>query len=749
MNNLTSNPSHRNTFFHVLVKTLCVALLASMLLFQHINWASARTSQTTGISVQPQLVSIARYAPQRWVRVIVQKKVGSFDQAVNTRAIALGGRIVKDLHFIHAIALEMKAGPALQLAQHPGVRWISLDAPVTGAASSVGPTEALSFTAWATTLEQADQMSSHKAVEMIDSTLGPDGQFGLSTGTTVAVGGFATEETPGRVVSRVEAVLRLYVPNATAHPSMNVIPVVNNVAGANVSVTSNDFDAFVGQPNAGLLYVDLTAARNWQWQDFYTLNLKLTYPNQTANPSVFIDAIGVRITSVPGQSTSVAPVIEPDLGPIETIDTNRLGNVFNQVVRATDVWNTAAHTANSTGMGGSPTAPTTGGSSSSVFQPGGTPLQSSVMGADPNTSGQPIASPPVSVNPAQMRQGDDIAIAVVDSGMLWSDDYRDRVIGSVNFNASQHVASDKYGHGTFVATTAAGDGTHSAGRYMGIAPRANLVNVRISDDLGISTESDVVNGLQWILENKDRYNIRVANLSLNSSVAQSYHTSPMCAAVEVLWGHGIVVVVSSGNNGTSTLYPPANDPFVITVGATDDRQTVLNQDDTIASFSAYGTTEMGQLKPDLVAPGRNIIMHLPDAQLLTMPQAHPDHLVNGGEFFKMSGTSISAPMVAGAAALLLQDEPNLVPGQVKYRLMATANKSWPGYDLSRSGAGYLDVTAALQGDTIGNSDVGIPASRLLGIDGEVFTWSSVNWSSVNWSSVNWSSVNWSSDHWGQ
>ena len=713
MNNLTSNPSRRNTFFHVLVKTLCVALLASMLLFQHINWVSARTSQTAGLSVQPQLASIARYAPQRWVRVIVQKKVGSFDQAVNTRAIALGGRIVKDLHFIHAIALEMKAGPALQLAQHPGVRWISLDAPVTSAASSVGPTEALSFTAWATTLEQADQMSAPVFAEMIDSTLDPDGQFGLSTGPTVAVGGFATEETPGRVVSRVEAVLRLYVPSAAVRPSMNVMPVVNNVAGANVSVTSSDFDAFVGQPNAGLLYVDLTAARNWQWQDFYTLNLKLTYPNQTANPSVFIDAIGVRITSVPGQSTSVAPVIEPDLGPIETTDTNRLGNVFNQVVRATDVWNAAAHTANSTGMGGSPTASTTGGSSSSVFQPGGTPLQSSVMGADPNTSGQPIASPPVSVNPAQMRQGDDIAIAVVDSGMLWSDDYRDRVIGSVNFNASQHVASDKYGHGTFVVTTAAGDGTHSDGRYMGIAPRANLVNVRISDDLGISTESDVVDGLQWILENKDRYNIRVANLSLNSSVAQSYHTSPMCAAVEVLWGHGIVVVVSAGNNGTSTLYPPANDPFVITVGATDDRQTVLNQDDTIASFSAYGTTEMGQLKPDLVAPGRNIIMHLPDAQSLTMPQAHPDHLVNDGEFFKMSGTSISATMVAGAAALLLQDEPNLVPGQVNYHLMATANNSWPGYDLTRSGAGYLDVTAALQGDTIGNSDVGIPASRLL------------------------------------
>ena len=92
--------------------------------------------------------------------------------------------------------------------------------------------------------------------------------------------------------------------------------------------------------------------------------------------------------------------------------------------------------------------------------------------------------------------------------------------------------------------------------------------------IGMSYELDVVAALQWVYNNKAAYNIKVVNLSMNSSVYQSYHTSPLAAACEILWFNSVVVVVSAGNNGTSTLYPPANDPFVITVGATDDKNTV-------------------------------------------------------------------------------------------------------------------------------------------------------------------------------
>ncbi len=149
---------------------------------------------------------------------------------------------------------------------------------------------------------------------------------------------------------------------------------------------------------------------------------------------------------------------------------------------------------------------------------------------------------------------------------------------------------------------------------------------------------------------------------LNSTVAQTYHTSPLSAAVEILWFNGIVVVVSAGNNGTGegpvTLYPPANDPFVITVGATEDKGTSSLGDDNLAVFSAYGTTEDGFSKPDLVAPGRNLIAPLAD-KATTVYTEHPLHRV-GDYYFRMSGTSMSAPVVSGAVALLLQDEPRLL-----------------------------------------------------------------------------------------
>jgi serine protease AprX len=155
----------------------------------------------------------------------------------------------------------------------------------------------------------------------------------------------------------------------------------------------------------------------------------------------------------------------------------------------------------------------------------------------------------------------------------------------------------------------------------------NLVNVKITDDYGAGRISDVVAGLQWIYQNRTKYNIRVVNLSLNSSVAEPYHVSPLNAAVEILWFNGIVVVVSAGNNGTSNggvLYPPANDPFVITVGATKDNGTTQLGDDVIASYSAYGTTAEGFAKPDLVAPGHKIVslMGKPDAVLA---QQYPHH----------------------------------------------------------------------------------------------------------------------------
>ena len=353
-------------------------------------------------------------------------------------------------------------------------------------------------------------------------------------------------------------------------------------------------------------------------------------------------------------------------------------------------------------------------------------------------------------------------MAVIDSGInpngdLYTNMGVNRQIADVRFNSDYNQSpSDGYGHGTHVASIIGGNGSELSGKYIGVAPMVNIINVKVSNDDGSAMMKDVVRGLQWVLDNKATYNIRVVNLSLNSSVANSYNTDPLDAAVEILWFNGVVVVVSAGNKGSGAIYPPANDPFVITVGAVDDKGTAALTDDSLASFSAYGNSENGAVKPDLVAPGTNIIARLVN-QNMGLAGAHPANKV-GTQYFRMSGTSMAAPMVSGAAALLLQDEPGLTPDQVKYRLMATANTSWGGYNAKKAGAGYLDVSAAIKGTTSNSSNTGLLPSYLLSTGPEPISWGSVGWNSVGWNTVGWNTVGWNtvgwntvgwnSDYWG-
>jgi len=348
--------------------------------------------------------------------------------------------------------------------------------------------------------------------------------------------------------------------------------------------------------------------------------------------------------------------------------------------------------------------------------------------------------------------GSGVTVAVVDSGLTTKNndfisEINSRIIANQSFG-NQTSSKDEYGHGTHVAGIIGGNGAASGGLYKGVAPGVNLVNLRVSDKDGMTYESSLIDSLQWVYNNKTTYNIRVVNLSMNSTVAQSYHTSPLDAAVEILWFNGIVVVVSAGNNGTadgpSIIYPPANDPFVITVGATEDKGTGDLWDDNLAVFSAYGLTEDGFAKPDLVAPGRNVIAPLSE-KASTIFTAHPLHRV-GDYYFRMSGTSMSAPMVSGAVALLLQDEPYLNPDQVKYRLTATANQNW-NYYASQSGAGYLDVYKTVYGTTTESANQEIMPSLMLATGNNAINFDSVGWNSVGWNSVGWNSVGWNSVGW--
>jgi serine protease AprX len=360
-------------------------------------------------------------------------------------------------------------------------------------------------------------------------------------------------------------------------------------------------------------------------------------------------------------------------------------------------------------------------------------------------------------NGAPYLQGQGIGVAIVDSGINPNGDLYtimgvNRQVADIRFNTDYNQnSSDGYGHGTHVASVVGGDGSESGGKYIGVAPMVNIINVKISNDDGSATTSSVVKGLQWVLDNKAKYNIRVVNLSLNGTVAESYHTSPLDAAVEILWFNKIVVVTSAGNQGSGAIYPPANDPFIITVGAADDMGTSSLSDDAVANFSAYGTTSEGVKKPELVAPGKNIIARLVNTNM-GLAKAHPMNVISGS-YFKMSGTSVAAPVVSGAVALLLQDEPNLTPDQVKYRLMATANKAWPGYNATTAGAGYLDIFAAVRGTTTQSANTGAYASQMLSTGSTPITWgsvawNSVAWNSVAWNSVAWNSVAWNSDYWG-
>ncbi len=357
-------------------------------------------------------------------------------------------------------------------------------------------------------------------------------------------------------------------------------------------------------------------------------------------------------------------------------------------------------------------------------------------------------------------QGQGIGVAVVDSGVnpqqdLYTTAGTDRLVASVTFSTGYNPSTDDgYGHGNHVAGIIAGNGSSSSGAYIGVAPSANVVDVKVSDDNGQASISSVVNGLQWVFNNRSQYNIRVVNLSLNSTVADSYQVDPLDAAVETLWKAGLVVVVSAGNSGSTAagvLFAPANDPFAITVGAVDDHGTVSPGDDTLASFSSYGTLPVSTTagltteikKPDLVAPGVNLVSLMAN-QNSTLATAHPDHVLNHF-YFRMSGTSMAAPVVAGAAILLLQADPSLTPNQVKYRLMSTAKAV---ATTSGVGAGEVNAAAAVAGTSTASANQSLALAASLQAGDPAAAWGSASWGSASWGSTSWGSASWGSASWG-
>ena len=415
---------------------------------------------------------------------------------------------------------------------------------------------------------------------------------------------------------------------------------------------------------------------------------------------------------------------------------------------------------------------------------------------------------PIEVNADQVWShgitGRDVTVAVLDSGVAADPDLvspSNRILASVNF-ADQSSASDPGGHGTHIAGIVAGNGTRSAGEFVGIAPNANIVDVRVLGRTGSGRISSVVRGIEWVVAHKSTYGIRVINMSFGAPVTASYRTDPLSAAVQIAWQRGLVVVAASGNTGPqrNTVLTPGIDPYVITVGALDDAGTVVRGDDTLAPFSAWGTADSNP-KPDVVAPGRRIVsLRVPGSVLDTL---FPDHLViarNGATYLRLTGTSMATAVVSGAVALLLERRPDLAPDQVKAVLMGTTQPYGQDTgvalpDPSADGTGLLDVSAAMNmaapstsgggvlpgvlpgGTVTGTTSTSNPLPRadrglrpadgfarslfpvlygtplrwkdltLGGISWQTLTWDSVAWDSVAWDNFDWDSVAWDSVAW--
>ncbi len=300
--------------------------------------------------------------------------------------------------------------------------------------------------------------------------------------------------------------------------------------------------------------------------------------------------------------------------------------------------------------------------------------------------------------------GHGVSVAIIDTGVSSMADTSSRLVSiaqdplglthanCINF-AGDGTCTDKYGHGTFLAGLIAGTGAASGGQYAGVAPGAKIVSVKIAGADGSSDVSTIIAALQWVIAFKNTYNIKVVNLSLGTNATQSYQLSPLDYAVEKVWNAGIVAVVSASNlgPGPGTIDKPADDPYVITVGAIDDSGTATLNDDTFPAFSGQGPTAAdGLAKPDVVAPGVGLIsLAAPGAAITTnFPPAMAPPYRQG------SGTSMSTAVVSGLVADMLSANPSWSPDRVKYALMSTAQPDATSDPMS-VGAGLVNGYAAL------------------------------------------------------
>jgi serine protease AprX len=361
-------------------------------------------------------------------------------------------------------------------------------------------------------------------------------------------------------------------------------------------------------------------------------------------------------------------------------------------------------------------------------------------------------------------EGAGVTIAVVDTGVADGPEFGNRLT-HVDVSGSWQPGElrDAFGHGTFVAGVAAAAGAEDP-RYAGVAPGADVLDVRVADEQGATDLVTVLRGL----EAAAKAGADVVNLSMSSGSPLPYHVDPLTIALDRMWASGVVVVVPTGNDGpkSATITSPGSDPNLLTVGALDEKVTAERGDDAVAGFSGRGPTPMGFAKPDLVAPGTSLVSVRSAGSYVDTN--YPTARI-GGSYFRGSGSSFATSAMAGAAATMLQSRPELSPDQVKAIVRGTAYSASELKDVRSAGAGGLDLAAALAAaaPAAGPSTVddAPPAGdeaawhaflqALMDDDREAAkqAWSQISpaghrWAGHRWGGHRWGANSWSGHRWG-
>ncbi len=385
--------------------------------------------------------------------------------------------------------------------------------------------------------------------------------------------------------------------------------------------------------------------------------------------------------------------------------------------------------------------------------------------------------------------GAGVDVAVIDTGIAPVTELSTTkvVVGpDLSFEGSVDAVAglDTYGHGTHMAGIIAGrtpgaDPTNPRPNdFIGVAPDARIVSVKVADNTGAVDVSQVIAAIDWVVQNRNAngMNIRVLNLAYNTTSRQNYVNDPLSKAIENAWNHGIVVVVSAGNEGLGALHlaNPASNPKVIAVSSAELTAPSFW---TVPKWAPSGD---GVRNPDVLAPGDSVMsLRVPGSRI---DRDHPAGRVDGdSRLFLGSGTSQSAAVVSGAAALLIQKHPRLAPDQVKALLTSTATEILH-FPIVK-GNGVIDLSTAMTVKNIKATQQFTPAAGLGSLEsargtdhveingvplvGEVTVtgvawdpkawvkaseagtaWSGTdNWSGSSWSGSSWSGSSWSGSSW--